>query len=570
MAAALLDAEKEAGTPFVVVNGMLHRFTLKAGGYVPVFNLEKLLRRLSSALPEGEFCQFLGETFFKALAKEVEFSAPTIDNDNHLPQFWLGKYGLKRPAPYAVALANGVLRTNLLGTQAAKHAFCGKTASFFSRLPVRQYLYDPTATCPTWLAFLNQTLDAESTKTLQEWFGLCNVVDTSYQKFLCLFGPARTGKSTASNVLQRMLGERCVSNIGLDRLGSQFAGDELLGKLLNLSPDVKWVSGLAEANIKAIVGEDRISIDRKHKTSISVRLPARLMLVGNGHPQFRDTNGAILDRMLVVRFDRQIAPENRDRHLLAKLAGELPGIFNWALEGLVRLRQQGGFSVSASSASILQELARNFNPVGHYVDECLRVDPNGREFVNVVYHSYAEWAKASGYSKPLQKEQFGVELRNIVPGLTKAREGGGVRSYYYTGITLLPTGSAAAPLIVTGAKPKLPVASSPAPPPTPPPVIPPPNPELGFEAEVRAKASKQGLHDLTQEELFAFYELDSKRDRALKRGQRVLDAALAASKQPEQATPTEETEDIDEETTALIKRIQDERAKKRKPNKESK
>ena len=65
--------------------------------------------------------------------------------------------------------------------------------------------YDPAATCPYWLATLDQyhNGDPEAIKALQMMFGLCLTHDTSYQKIFFLLGPPRSGKGTINRLLQK-------------------------------------------------------------------------------------------------------------------------------------------------------------------------------------------------------------------------------------------------------------------------------------------------------------------------------------------------------------------------------
>src|SRR5205823_2113312 len=77
--------------------------------------------------------------------------------------------------------------------------------------------FDPTARCPRWLAFLDQTFegDYERVALLQEWFGYCLTPDNSFQKMMCLKGVSRSGKGTIVSVLEACLGSDNVTGYSL-------------------------------------------------------------------------------------------------------------------------------------------------------------------------------------------------------------------------------------------------------------------------------------------------------------------------------------------------------------------
>ncbi|MFO4987193.1 hypothetical protein RCK87_25975, partial [Salmonella enterica subsp. enterica serovar 1,4,[5],12:i:-] len=83
-----------------------------------------------------------------------------------------------------------------------------------------------------------QWLDLESIELLQEWFGICCVYEMKYQKFMNFYGPPRSGKSTAQDTLESLVGKRNVSNVGMERFGGEFGAENMMNKLLNISPDI--------------------------------------------------------------------------------------------------------------------------------------------------------------------------------------------------------------------------------------------------------------------------------------------------------------------------------------------
>ena len=68
-------------------------------------------------------------------------------------------------------------------------------------------------------------------------------------------------------------------------------------------------------------------------------------------------------------FDVTIPSEQQDKRLPGKLKAELPGIFNWALEGCQEWRQNGlqdPEEITAATASYRQEM----DLLAHFLAEC--------------------------------------------------------------------------------------------------------------------------------------------------------------------------------------------------------
>ena len=97
--------------------------------------------------------------------------------------------------------------------------------------------------------------------------------------------------------------------------------------------------------IKSISGSDALSVNRKNKKLLpNVRLPGKITILCNRHPKFIDDSTALANRELVFTFDQSFLGKE-DVTLRDKLAPEIPGIANWSIAGLRRLREKGRFTV---------------------------------------------------------------------------------------------------------------------------------------------------------------------------------------------------------------------------------
>ena len=261
------------------------------------------------------------------------------------------------------------------------------------------YDFDPGAKCPLWETKLAEWLDLSQAETLQEFFGYAMTPDTSLHKILALIGAPRGGKSTVLSVLEGLCGDSHIANLIIDDLAGPFGLEGTQDKRLIIIPDAAEAAtgkrSVALNRLKAISGGDVVSVNRKHIKQIRAKIPARIVLVANKHPKLLDDSGALAKRELVITFTRSWLGDTKlDPHLGTKLQAELPGIANWALAGLKRLRaNRGVFTVGEKGKAAALELEHAQSPALRFAHDCLTVT-GGKEFVETdsLYKRYYDWA----------------------------------------------------------------------------------------------------------------------------------------------------------------------------------
>jgi P4 family phage/plasmid primase-like protien len=339
-----------------------------------------------------------------------------------------------------ISMANGILDIDaVLRDAELSECLIPNSPQWFSMVSL-PYAFDPDATCPRWNAFLehNLEMDPERIKILQEWAGYLLLADTGEQKFLVLEGEGANGKSVYIAGLTAMLGEDNVSTVPLEIFGERFSRTETLGKLLNAAGDVGEIDKVAEGYIKSFSGGDRMFFDRKGVAGINCRPTARLMLACNNRPRFSDRSQGLWRRMLLVPWNVEITRERRvkgmDKIEWWQAASELPGILNWALIGLARLRAQGGFTDSDLMKEALQDYQDEMNPARIFMKENLESCKDGCIKSKALYSMYVRWAKDGGYH-PLSEKTFGKEMKRRFH-VEKKRGGTRIdRYWYYEGVS---------------------------------------------------------------------------------------------------------------------------------------
>ena len=358
------------------------------------------------------------------------------------PPVWLGERqnGPDDPSHWA-SMRNGILDiTKAMSGEA--DALRAHTPLWFSPT-VLPFDFDPSAKCPRWLGFLAQVFDedGERINLLAEWFGYCLTSDTSLQKFMLMVGPRRAGKGTILRIMQKLMGEDNCTAPRLTTMAGTFGLWGLLGKTNAVCPDAHIGQGDASVAVlellKSIVGEDALEIHRKCLSSVTARLRVRFTLAVNDLPQFGDSAGALSSRLLILLFRNSYAG-SEDTKLESKLTAELPGIFNWAIGGLSRLRKNGRFTIPAASREVTDDFARLSSPIRAFIEDCCKAAPTAMVNTDDLWQAWTKWCRENGHV-PGSREILGTRLRTIIPRLDvqQFRTPDGKRSRRLVGLELI-------------------------------------------------------------------------------------------------------------------------------------
>ncbi len=289
------------------------------------------------------------------------------------------------------------------------------------------------AQAPRFGAFLNDCLDPATQLLVQELVGYLLIPETRAQKAFVLVGEGGAGKSTLLGVIQELLlGRANVANIAWQCLGDKFSTAELDGKLANIFADLPTRS-IDDSNLfKSITGEDWLTAERKNKDPFTFKATARLVFSCNSIPKnLGDRSGAFYRRLVIVPFLPARPVAQRDLQLKEKLAGEAPGILNWALAGLMRLRGNGyRFTVSPASQAALNSYQVAGSSVLSFIEDACVVDPAGQVSAAQLYHAYQQYSGAAGLRAVSQK-RFWTELKASFGTVAKERDTVTRRTLYY-------------------------------------------------------------------------------------------------------------------------------------------
>jgi P4 family phage/plasmid primase-like protien len=319
-----------------------------------------------------------------------------------------------------IAVENGLLDVRAV-LENSSDVLRPHTPEWFSPVCL-PYGFDRAATCPRWTEFIQWMFkrDAELIRFVQEWFGYCLVVDHSQHKFILAVGEGANGKSVMLDTLKNLVGRENCSSVGLESFEGRFDLSTTIGKLVNVVSEIGDVGKLPEGKLKAFVGGDLMTFDRKHREPLQVNPTARLVFATNMLPKFADRSEGIWRRFVPLPCKATIADKDQDRELSKKMQAELPGIFNWALQGLKRLRDRGQFAVPEASKALMAEHRQGSHPELRFFQEECKAREGDEEICGDLYHRYQEWCTYGGHTA-LSAGEFGKALKRRFPGVDRKR-----------------------------------------------------------------------------------------------------------------------------------------------------
>jgi putative DNA primase/helicase len=298
------------------------------------------------------------------------------------------------------------------------------------------YDFDPAAKCPRWQKFLGQVMltsdrlpHSEWITILQEWFGYCMIADVTAQAAMFWVGEGQNGKGTATRVLEQLIGTEYCTAIPIEQLHDPYYRASLHGKLVGLvnEPDPKALQKNGNF-FKALTGGDRMDARRPTEKVFSFVPLCRLVISCNDLPATRDVSRGYFRRIILIEWRYNVPDAERDSSLDETLITELPGIFNWAMKGLMRWGTRGRkFDIPAESQTLLADYRMSEDTLGRFLDEGTAKEEEGFVSCSLLYAAYVKWCKLSGehadsaasVGRRLNKQGFKPLVKRIGPGTTR-------------------------------------------------------------------------------------------------------------------------------------------------------
>lgn len=300
------------------------------------------------------------------------------------------------------------------------------------------FSYDPKAKAEKFREWLGTMLvkpnseqtDWQLVQLVQEMMGYCLTGDTSHRVSFWIVGASGTGKSTLVNLMVQ-LAKSYHTTIDLNQLATnRFLLARIAGKRLVTSIEASAGVKLEDGIYKTLVSDDVVLADVKNRDPIEFVPQCKIVWAMNNLPYLSDRSGAVDSRVTIVPMTRKIPRDKWDLQLDEKLLSEIPGIFNFALEGLTRLRKQGHFTTVEQSAAMSKEYRKMQDIYSAFLEDETWCNLEGKTQPTDLYKAFKAWASENGIRHVASKISISREWERL--GLEKSKS----TSWFYHRIEL--------------------------------------------------------------------------------------------------------------------------------------
>jgi putative DNA primase/helicase len=303
--------------------------------------------------------------------------------------------------------------------------------------------YHKEAKCPNWISFLHSIFldvdgkpDYEIIEFIQRAIGYSLTGVTKEQVMFFLFGNGRNGKSTFINTIQDLLGD----------YGRQTGSDTFLKKKNDsgINNDVARLDGarfvsaveseegqqLSEALVKQITGGEKMSARFLRQEYFEFTPEFKVFFTTNHKPIVKGSDEGIWRRIKLIPFTVTIPKDKIDYDLPDKLAKEMSGILNWAVEGCLKW-QTDGLGEAEAVIRATEDYRQDMDILGPFIEENCAVYSTAKIEAKTIYENYTKWCFQNNEME-LRNRQFYRQLE--IRGFKK--ENGSKNKVFFHGITL--------------------------------------------------------------------------------------------------------------------------------------
>ncbi|WP_404464724.1 phage/plasmid primase, P4 family [Micrococcus antarcticus] len=325
-----------------------------------------------------------------------------------------------------IAVNNGIFdyRTKTLHEFSPDHVFMSKIAVNYNAEAENPHIQTPDGDVwdvETWMAGLSD--DEGVPELLWQVTGAIVRPHVSWKKSAWYHSDrGNNGKGTLVTLQRNLCGEGRFASIPLSELGKDFMLEQLL-RVTAILTDENDVGTFIDkaANLKAIITNDVIMINRKHKMPISYQFWGFMVQCLNESPRFKDKSGSFYRRQLFIPFKKwfgEVGPDGRPierKYIKDDYLGRKDVLEYVLWRVLAGMDDYYALSEPAAVTEALDEFKRHNDPVRDFWAE------HREQFVwdllpfNFLYDMFKSWTVRTNPSgSPSGRNTFIRDLRAAV------------------------------------------------------------------------------------------------------------------------------------------------------------
>ena len=320
--------------------------------------------------------------------------------------------------PDLIAVNNGIFdyRTKALLPFDPAHVFIAKSGVNYSQNPANPVIHNPDDNTDwdveTWMAELSD--DPEIVNVLWEILGAIVRPNVRWNKSAWLYSETgNNGKGTLCELMRCLCGDRSYASIPI----ADFSKDFLLEPLTRASAIIVDENDVGlfidkAANLKAVITNDVIQINRKFKTPIAYQFFGFMVQCLNEMPRIKDKSDSFYRRQLFIPMEKCFT--GKERRYIKSTYLHRPDVLEYVLHRVLNMNY---YTLSEPDACrIALDQYKEFNdPIRQFADELLpecRWDCLPFTFL---YDLYKSWFRKNSPSGTIQgKTTFINDILNVV------------------------------------------------------------------------------------------------------------------------------------------------------------
>lgn len=250
------------------------------------------------------------------------------------------------------------------------------------------------------------------------------------QKFLVLYGPAGTGKSTVLNIVQKLF-DGYTTTFEAKALGSNngtFATEAFRhNPLVAIQHDGDLSNIQDNTKLNSLISHEPMTMNVKYQSSYTAASNAFLMMGTNQPVRISDAKSGIIRRLIDVHPTGEKLPPNHYHALMSRIDFQLGAIAHHCLEVYRSMGKNYYNSYRPLEMMLQTDIFFNFIEAHFHI-----FDEQDGTTLKQAFQLYKEWCHDTGIDRLLPQYKFREQLRDYFTDFHERTtvDGVAVRSYY--------------------------------------------------------------------------------------------------------------------------------------------
>ncbi|UTB31565.1 MAG: phage/plasmid primase, P4 family [Methanobacterium sp. ERen5] len=275
------------------------------------------------------------------------------------------------------------------------------------------YNWNPKAKSKTFKSRIKEILvDEERYKLFLQILGYCFTPNNHHHKMFFITGEGGNGKSTLMGIISKIF-HNSVGAVGLHEFKNNFGLQPLLDKKINVLYDLPTKTIKDTGIIKAVTGEDLITINRKHKEAVSTILGCKIIGTGNQLPVVDDDTYAFWRRVIHIELTNTF----KDPTVREKILNDNEGIEMLIYEAITAYKnlEVDGWAAQKTIAETRKEYFKKSDPCKYAAEQLFEktTDPYDEVSRDEVVSLITKFLEAEGIEIPKSHKPFYKAIREM-------------------------------------------------------------------------------------------------------------------------------------------------------------